>query len=305
MNGVASSSKMAVNEWHQWRRALAGSACLCLLACCQSQKPVGQGEGEGEVEGVDKPQPNVAKAGEEDSAADLGFLMTMTWDEARALSAQSLEVPPFFRLAADKIEVLKTHPDGRARRVRAKGKVFIEMQFADTGRVLCQEAFLSDDELILRGKPVLQRGGSAVSGLDDVTVFYMLGTRLKVIGRHRVLNEDALIAEALTAKSTVQGGGGFAALGAPPLLPVMSGPWAGGPNPLLPPLSAASVSDDVRQKMRLEAEAVPVMPLDRPQEEAMGPPVMAPEPKDNTKGKEPPPVKEGAPLLPVPVKSGQ
>lgn len=293
MNGVASPSKMAVNEWHQWRRALAGSACLWLLTCCTSQKP--EGEANQELSAV--------KTGAEDSGVDLGFLMTMTWEEARGLSAQSLEVPPFFRLAADKIEVLKTHPDGSARRVRAKGKVFIEMQFADTGRVLCQEAFLSDDELILRGKPVLQRGGSAVSGLDDVTVFYMMGTRLKVIGRHRVLNENAFIAEAQKSNSPAQVGGGFAALGAPPTLPVMSGPWAGGPNPLLPPLSAASVPEDVRQKMRSEAEAVPVLPLDLPPDKPIGAPVTVPE--AGAKIKEPPPVNEGAPLLPVPAKPGQ
>lgn len=283
---------MAVNVWHQWSRALAGSACLCLLTCCTSQKP--EGEANRELSAV--------KTGSGDSSVDLDFLMTMTWEEARGLSAQSLEVPPFFRLAADKIEVLKTHPDGSARRVRAKGKVFIEMQFADTGRVLCQEAFLSDDELILRGKPVLQRGGSAVSGLDDATVFYMLGTRLKVIGRHRVLNESTLLAEALKSRSVVQEGSAFATLGAPPVLPVMSGPWAGGPNPLLPPLSAASVPEDVRQKMRAEAEAIPVMPLDLPLGELMKPPVTVPETED--KKKEPPPVKEGAPLLPVPVNLG-
>lgn len=277
---------MAIKGWHQWKRALAGGACLLVLACCQSKTPA-----DAEAGGEDP-----VKKAEQEPVYELGVLMTMTWEEARGLSAQSLEVPPFFRLAADEIQVLKSGPDGTARRVRAKGKVFIEMQFADTGRVLCQEAYISDDELILRGKPLLQRGGSAISGLDDATVFYMLGTRLKVIGRHRVLNENALIAEARKWQSAPQGGGGggFAALGAPPVLPVMSGPWSGGPNPLLPPLSTSSVPESVRQKMRAEAETVPVMPLEVPKEEPAGPPASLITPA----------TEEKPPLLPVPVKPG-
>jgi hypothetical protein len=266
------------------------------------------------VEGTGAEQESPKKGGADqgkaelptESGTDLSFLMTMTWEEAKGLSAQSLEVPPFFRLTADKIDVLKASPDGTARRVRARGKVFIEMQFADSGRVLCQEAYITDDELILRGKPLLQRGGSAIAGLDDATVFYMLGTRLRVIGRHRVSQEQVLLAESQKAATGVSGvgsGSGFAVLGSPPVLPVMSGPWAGGPNPLLPPLSAASVPEEMRVKMRAEAEAVKVMPLEAPQESPAGPPVslMAPKPTETGPTS---PVQELAPLLPVPVKPG-
>jgi hypothetical protein len=65
---------------------------------------------------------------------------------------------------------------------------------------------------------------------------------------------------------------------------------------------AESVPEEIRQKMRAEADAVNVMPLDLPGEGLMGPPVTAPGAEG--KKKEPPPVKEGAPLLPVPGKPG-
>jgi hypothetical protein len=278
-------------------RALTGSVCVLLLWGCQS-KP------KEEVEGADE-KPVKEKPGEvAEPSEGLAFLMTMTWDEAKVLSAQSLEVPPFFRVAADEIEVLKAGSDGTPRRVRAKGKVFIEMEFSESGRVLCQEAYIADDELILRGKPLLQRGGSAVEGMDDVTVFYMLGTRLRVIGRHRVTNENVLMAETRKAEEVQRGrkSQGFETPGEPPMLPMMRGPWGGGPNPLLPPLSSSSVPEDIRQKMRAEADAVNVLPLDLPGEAVMGPPLPAGTAPQATTPKEPVPAKEQAPLLPVPVK---
>jgi len=290
---------MIENRWHRWGRALTASAVLVLLLGCQSKSTE-----EGGDEGVPKDKKEKAES-EAEPSEGLAFLMTMTWDEAKALSAQCLEVPPFFRVAADEIQVLKASADGTPRKVRAKGKVFIAMEFAESGRVLCQEAFLSDDELILRGKPLLQRGGSVVEGMDDVTVFCMLGTRLRVIGRHRVTNEHEMVSEVRKAELVMRkkGGADEGFPGAPPVLPIMSGPWVGsGPNPLLPPLSADSVPEEIRQKMRAEAEAVNVMPLDLPGEGLMGPPVKAPE--TGGKKKEPPPVKEGAPLLPVPGKPG-
>jgi len=269
---------------------------VLLFLGCQSKKTE-----EGEEK---KEQKEKAESGTEPSEG-LAFLMTMTWEEAKALSAQSLEVPPFFRVAADEIQVLKAGADGTPRRVRAKGKVFIQMEFAESGRVLCQEAYISDDELILRGKPLLQLGGSAVEGLDDVTVFYMLGTRLRVIGRHRVTNENVLVSEVRKAEVATRKkvGDGFEVLGSPPILPVMIGPWVGsGPNPLLPPLSEDAVPEEIRQKMRAEADAVNVIPLDLPGEGLMGPPVKVP--ATGAEKKELPPVKEEAPLLPVPVKLG-
>ena len=271
---------MVGNRWHRWGQALTTSAVLLLLLGCQSKTTEEGGE-----EAVPKEKKEKTEEGAELSEG-LAFLMTMTWEEAKALSAQSLEVPPFFRVAADEIQVLKAAADGTPRKVRAKGKVFIGMEFAESGRVLCQEAFLSDDELILRGKPLLQRGGSVVEGMDDVTVF-----------EHELVSEVRKAEVVMRKKAGADEG--FP--GAPPVLPIMSGPWVGsGPNPLLPPLSADSVPEEIRQKMRAEADAVNVMPLDLPGEGLMGPPVTAPDAEG--KKKEPSPVKEGAPLLPVPVK---
>lgn len=245
--------------------ALATGVILC---ACQTQP-----EGEA-TEAGDPPAAKTSKkkglAGElESSGANLSFLMTMNWAEAKAISKQAMELPPFFRVAAETLEVVKSAPDGRPLAVRAKGNVFIEMLFKDVGRVLCREAYISEQEVIMRGRPLLQRGGSVVEGVDDLTVFYMLGPKLRVIGRHRLDNESQMIAAA-SSNGMVErpAGGGFATLpAAAPALP-MSGPWSGGPNPLLPPLSPASVSDSVRKQLRAEADAVEVIPLEPPGEAA-------------------------------------
>ena len=89
---------------------------------------------------------------------DVSFLLSMNYNEARTLSATSMEFPPFYKVAADTIEVTKTNPDGTPRRLRAKGRVFVEMNYLEPAKALCQELLLSEDEVILRGKPVLQRG---------------------------------------------------------------------------------------------------------------------------------------------------
>jgi hypothetical protein len=257
----------------QWKRQAFGwFAALVICGCQTKPKPeTGSGTETDAAEGakVEKPEEAPAPASKED--VGLAFLMTMTWEEARAISGQSLEMPPFFRVAADAIDVLKTGSDGRPVRVRARGKVYIEMEFSESGRVLCQEAYISDDELILRGKPLMQRGGSVVEGIEDFTVFYMLGPRLRVIGRHRFNKESEMIAEVRKAEAVAEPvvgrGGGFAELpGLPPALPMMRGPWGGGPNPLLPPLSPNVVPQDVRLELKAEAEAVDVIPLELPNE---------------------------------------
>lgn len=291
------------NRWHRWGWALIASALLVLLPGCQSKSTEEDGE-----EGVtkEKKQKKEKVVDDSDPSEGLIYLMTMTWEEAKVLSEQSLAVPPFFRVAADEIQVLKASADGTPRKVRAKGRVFIGMEFAESGRVLCQEAYLSDDELILRGKPLLQRGESVVEGMDDNTIFYMLGTRLRAIGRHRVMNEYDKVIEVSKAELATRKKRGEDSdfPGAPPVLPIMSGPWVGsGPNPLLPPLSEESVPEEIRQKMRAEADAVNVMPLDLPGEGMLEPKVTGPD--GEGKKKEPPPVKEEAPLLPVPKKPGK
>ena len=61
-------------------------------------------------------------------------------------------------------------------------------------KVLCQEAYVSSREIVLRGKPIIQRGGSTIEGLEDRTVAYMIGSRLRVLGLHRISNQDSMIA---------------------------------------------------------------------------------------------------------------
>ncbi|MCB1227590.1 MAG: hypothetical protein KDK99_17355 [Verrucomicrobiales bacterium] len=267
-------------SWRELLRLIAGGVLLLasFSACTAPRAKPAASDGIGPVaeDAADAAGAAEAAAPAADVAADgtpsLSYLMTMSWAEAQAMSPTSVEIPPFFRVAAEAIEVLRHNPDGTPQRVRAKGRVFLEVMYREPARVLCQEAYVGDDEVIIRGKSMLQRGGSVVEGVDDRTVFYMLGTRLRVIGLHRVSNENELLQQIRRAElahggasssggGSGGGGGGFLQLPSnPPPLPV-SQPWAGGPNPILPPLSPESVPDDVRSQMRKEAEAVDVVPL--------------------------------------------
>ncbi|MFN0078130.1 MAG: hypothetical protein ACKVY0_16875 [Prosthecobacter sp.] len=166
------------------------------------------------------------------SPVDLSFLLSMSFTEAKTLSTQQLEFPPHLKIAADSIQVFKYAPDGRPLKARARGKVFIEMNFNEPAKALCQEAFITGDEIILRGSPILQRGGSMVEGLDESTIFYLIGSSLRVIGLHKV-NNQSQIAE---------------------MMPTL-GSWAGGPNPLLPPLTEGDVPVNIRSEMQRAAEA--------------------------------------------------
>ncbi len=233
------------------------TACLCivcLLVDCASREPK-NGEGDAATEQQAKRKDALR------SPDELAMLLSMNWQEACNISSQHLEVPPYYRVAADKIEVVKTNSEGGPQRVRATGRVFIDMRLQEPVTVLAQEAFLTEDEAILRGKPLLQRGDSIIEGLHNATVFYFLGPRLKVLGRHRVRHEAAsseTIAKAIPAGYR---GDDFGDPGPPPVLPILRGPWGSGPNPLLPPLTSDSVPASVRLKMLEEAQAVEVTPL--------------------------------------------
>ncbi len=166
------------------------------------------------------------------SPTDLSFLLSMSFSEAKSISTQQLEFPPHIKIAADSIEVFKYSADGKPLKVRARGKVFVEMDFGQPAKALCQEAFITNDEVILSGTPILQRGGSMVEGLDESTIFYMFGTSLRVIGLHKVNNQNEVTS----------------------LLPAL-GTWAQGPNPLLPPLTEGAVPTNIRDAMHRAAEA--------------------------------------------------
>ena len=209
---------------------------------------------------------SASKAGTKDvtlvkSPLDLSFLLSMSFVEAKSISTQQLEFPPYLKIAADSIEVFKYTADGKPRKARARGKVFIEMNFSEPAKALCQEAFITDDEIILRGTPILQRGGSMVEGLDESTIFYMFGTSLRVIGLHKVNNQTEVAS----------------------LLPAL-GTWAQGPNPLLPPLTESAVPSNIRDSMQRAAEAEMLHqktreiygPANSPLE---NPPAPAPQPK--------------------------
>lgn len=183
---------------------------------------------------------DLAKAAQS-SGVDLSFLLSMNYNEAKAISVNSIEMPMGVRIAADNIEIIKKDGNDVPKRVKATGKVYLENgEGDDMAKVLCHEALISSWEIVLRGKPIIQRGGSTIEGLEDSTVAYMIGPRLRVIGLHRLANQSTMIAD----------------------LPDL-GPWTGGPNPLLPPLSEASVPNDIRDQMMKAAEAETVLQQNR------------------------------------------
>lgn len=212
--------------------------CLSTLAACGLLKKKG-GEEEKKKDDAEKTE-EAAKSAEvsaEGPSVDIAFLLSMNYAEAKSISANFIEVPPFYRIAADEIEVTKKNDDGSPRRLRARGKVFIEMNYNDPAKALCQELLLSSEEMILRGKPVLQRGGTTVEGVDDYTIFYMFGSRLRVIGPHRLTNPMQLAT-------------GLDASGLPTL-----GAWSNAPNPLLPPLNESAVPEQIRAEALRATEA--------------------------------------------------
>jgi len=181
------------------------AACCAALAACQTAPDR-------------EAAPAAPAAGGTEGAVDVSFLVSMTWNEAKKISAQQMEIPPFYKVAADEVKVLRSDEVGRPLRVRARGHVFMQVDFQEQLTALGQEAYIrSDGELILRGKPLLKRGRSLVEGLTDTTAFYIKGTHLEVIGRHRLTKQNALA-------------------------PAWSRSWKEGPNPLLPELSPEDVT---------------------------------------------------------------
>lgn len=155
------------------------------------------------------------------SPVDVSFLLSMTYDEAQKISPASAEVLPNYRVAADKINVTSKTDDGRPRRASAKGHVFLQIDFGDQLIALGQEAVLGGHEVILRGKPLLKRGRTVVEGLEDTTVFFIMGLRLQVVGKHRITIDKEVT-------------------------PTWPNSWKEGPNPLLPALSPNDFPKEMR-----------------------------------------------------------
>ena len=242
---------------------LAGAALFC-IGCASLNK-------------TSTAATNPAGTGRQDavlvkSPTDLSFLLSMSFTEAKSISTQQLEFPPYLKIAADSIEVFKYSSDGKPLKARARGKVFVEMNFSEPAKALCQEAYITGDEIILRGSPILQRGGSMVEGLDDSTIFYMFGSSLRVIGLHKVNNQTEVTS----------------------LLPAL-GTWAQGPNLLLPPLTENAVPSSIRDAMQRAAEAEMLHQKTRElygpaQQDAPPAPQPQPEkPADKPKSSPPPP----------------
>lgn len=191
---------------------------VCLLGGCETvpapEAPADQaGTGAGEAAAVTQPDP--------------AAVLAMSFEEAKKVSPKSMEIAPFYKIAADEITVLKSDAAGQPRRVRARGKVFVQVDFREQLRALGQEVYIeSDGELIVRGKPLLHRGRSVVEGLSDYTVYYIKGLRLQVIGSHRKTTQDAA--------------------GTPIVMPEWKRSWREGPNPLLPALSPEDVPRELR-----------------------------------------------------------
>lgn len=190
-----------------------------------------------ETPGKDKPL---------DLGADANQLLAMTFEEAKAISPQSLIVPPNYRLAADEIQILQTDRIGRPIKVRAKGKVFLQIDFQERLIALSQEAYIeSHGESIVRGRPLLKRGKSVIEGLSDYTVYYVRGSRLQAIGKHRVLKQE------FGYVPSRKGSSGQGAVSNVPIpvwnvTPSWNRAWQDGPNPLLPALSPQDVPADMR-----------------------------------------------------------
>lgn len=237
--------------------------------------------------GMDRtPETDDAATAADANAVNVAFLLSMTWAEAKGLSPQSLAIPPYYKVAADEIRVLQRDKAGRPKRVHAKGRVFLQVDFSEKLVSLGQESYIeSGGELIMRGKPLLQRGRSLVEGLADTTVFYIKGTRLQVIGSHRLTKQSG----GGEAGGSSSGSGGTSGRRTGPTFDVQpnwSRSWKDGPNPLLPALSPNDVPAEMRGnpllppvegEMRGDAETQ----KDAGMEETKPTPAPEPEPKPN------------------------
>ena len=175
---------------------------------------------------------------------ELHALLTMNYQEASAISKENLEVSGQLRLCCESVKVIQRDPAGRPTVLRARGKVFVQMgNIEDPITALCQELFVDRREVVLRGRPIISRGEAIIEGLADDTLAYVIGSRIRVIGKHRLAS--APTTEAIVSTQ------GFESLANLPALPELrdTGPWKNAPNPLLPPLDQEQVPASVRQQL--------------------------------------------------------
>jgi hypothetical protein len=236
-------------------------ACTLLAGCkaFRSQTPE-----EAIAEAAAKAGQEVPKA-DAAGAVDVDFLLSMSFNEAAAITTGQSYVPGVARVAADAVDVIKRGTDGNPKRVRAEGHVFLEMTgTSESATALSQEAYLAEDEIILRGRPVLRRGLAMLEGLSDATVFYIIGDQVRALGSHRVRNLPAVPMDSAVAADRLASLKRSSTTGQAGDLPLTvklpeAGPWRDGPqNSLLPPLDDTAVPPELREELRrqMEAEAV-------------------------------------------------
>ncbi|QIF04042.1 hypothetical protein [Roseimicrobium sp. ORNL1] len=212
-------------------------ACGLVLPMCQSNTSPDSTAVTAATAAANGKPLTEAELADKQEGVDVGKLLSMTFEESRKISPQSLIVPPFYKLTADEITVLKTGSNGQPQRVRARGKVFLQIDFREKLVALAQEAYIeSDGEVILRGRPLLKRGRSVVEGLSETTVFYIKGTRLQVIGKHRLAKQEGGI-------ESPHGGTIRPSFD---IEPTWRRAWKDGPNPLLPALTPSVVPAEMR-----------------------------------------------------------
>lgn len=223
---------------HAVRLSLA-LACGMALPMCQSDSTTTSASSVNApaTVGPDGKPLTHAEIADKQEGVDVAKLLSMTYEEAKKVSPRSLDVPPFYKLTADEISVLKLNSKGQPERVRARGKVFLQIDFREKLVALAQEAYIeSDGEVILRGRPLLKRGRSVVEGLSETTVYYIRGTRLQVIGKHRLAKQEGGIESPhggiIRPSFDVQ--------------PTWRRSWKDGPNPLLPALTPSVVPAEMR-----------------------------------------------------------
>lgn len=189
----------------------------------------------------------------DEKSEDVSQLLTMTFEESKKLSSQSLVVAPFYKVSADVITVLKKDSKGQPVRVYAKGKVYLQIDFREQLIALGQEAYIErDGEVILRGKPLLKRGRSLIEGLSEYTVFYIRGLHLQAIGSHRLTSKPGKPGSVENYPDEEPTSWKVA--------PTWTRSWKEGPNPLLPALSP----EDVPKQMRASPLLPPVSEEDLP-----------------------------------------
>jgi len=261
------------------RTVLAGIALL--ISACSSAPEVGGGSA-----------PASGGSGENlQDKTDVNFLLSMSFDEAKKMTPQNIVVSPFYKIAADEISVLKRSASGQPTRVRAKGHVFLQIDFREQLIALGQEAYIeSGGEIIMRGKPLLKRGRSVVEGLSDYTVFYIKATRLQVIGSHR-------LAKPKGSMPVPQGGeSGARSEGRMPtwnVTPDWKRSWKDGPNPILPALSPEDVPESMRASPLLPSPDGRDEPLQMPDDAPPASSKPAPAPASK-------PAPEAPPVPPAP-----